>query len=77
MNEGGWQPPEPTPPTPSGDPYAFPPAGLSGFLTTAAFLLMLFVLAPLAASGNGVLGLSAGLVVGFGLIGRASCRERV
>lgn len=66
--------PEESPRT-QGDPYAYPPAGVSGFLTTAAFLLMLFVLAPLAASGNGVLGLSAGLVVGFGLIGTITARR--
>ncbi len=62
-------------PAPLGDPYAFPPAALSGFLTAAAFLVMVFVVAPLAAAGSGVLGLSAGTVLGFGLVGTLTARR--
>ncbi len=51
------------------DPFAFPPPGLSGLLTLSGFLLLVMVLAPLATMGHGVLGMSLGLVVGFGLVG--------
>lgn len=74
MNELDPNEPRPEPP-PSGDPHAYPPAALSGFLTAAAFLVMIFVLAPLAASGSGVLGLSAGTVLGFGLVGTLTARR--
>ncbi|MAE95272.1 MAG: hypothetical protein CL910_11480 [Deltaproteobacteria bacterium] len=60
---------------PGGDPYAFPTAGLSGVLTLVAFVLMLFVLAPLLTMGHAVLGHSAGMVVGFGLVGTLAARR--
>jgi membrane protease YdiL (CAAX protease family) len=59
----------------SGDPYAFPTASVSGLLTLLGFVLMLFVLAPLLTMGQDVLGLSAGMVIGFGLVGTLAARR--
>lgn len=58
-----------------GDPHAFPTAAFSGVLTLVGFVLMLFVLAPLIVAGHAVLGHSAGMVLGFGLVGTLAARR--
>jgi len=57
------------------DPFAFPPAHYGGMLTLAAVALMWFVAAPFAVNGHGVLGLSVGVAVGFGLVGTLAARR--
>jgi len=44
-------------------------------LTLVGFVLMLFVLAPLIVAGHAVLGHSAGMVLGFGLVGSLAARR--
>ncbi|MCP3984291.1 MAG: CPBP family intramembrane metalloprotease [bacterium] len=60
---------------PSEDLYAFPSPGIATALTLGAYVVMIFVAAPLAAAGHGVAGLAAGMVLGFGGVGSLAARR--